>query len=144
MAGNLQDLANRLDQYADSFAPEAHRIKQKAAKVVVKDLVANTPVDSSKALSNWLASTQTPARSRIEAHSPGVGGSSRQSSMATAISLALAVIEKAKPGQSIFISNSLPYIRRLNDGYSNQAPAGFVERAELLAGNAIRDETVKV
>ena len=28
-----------------------------------------------------------------------------------------------------FISNNVPYIRRLNDGHSKQAPVGFIQRA---------------
>jgi hypothetical protein len=33
----------------------------------------------------------------------------------------------------IFISNNLPYIRRLNDGWSQQAPAGYVDSALTIA-----------
>jgi hypothetical protein len=31
--------------------------------------------------------------------------------------------------QTIWILNGLPYIERLNEGHSQQAPAGFVETA---------------
>lgn len=32
-------------------------------------------------------------------------------------------------GPLIYVFNNVPYIGRLNDGFSSQAPAGFVERA---------------
>jgi hypothetical protein len=35
----------------------------------------------------------------------------------------------AQIGQTVWIVNNLPYIGRLNDGHSTQAPAGFVEAA---------------
>jgi hypothetical protein len=35
------------------------------------------------------------------------------------------------------ITNNLPYIVRLNQGYSAQAPAGYVEQGVLAARRAI-------
>ena len=37
-----------------------------------------------------------------------------------------AALEGWKPGQTIFLSNSLPYAKRLESGWSKQAPAGIV------------------
>ena len=36
---------------------------------------------------------------------------------------------------SVFLVNNTPYIRRLNFGWSKQAQAGFVDRAEVQARN---------
>lgn len=36
-----------------------------------------------------------------------------------------------KPGQTIWITNSLPYARRLENGWSQQAPAGMVRLSVL-------------
>ena len=30
---------------------------------------------------------------------------------------------------SVFVSNNVPYILKLNDGHSQQAPAGFIQTA---------------
>jgi hypothetical protein len=47
-----------------------------------------------------------------------------------ALSLGRTVIKTFKRiGRSIFIFNNAPYIGRLNDGHSTQAPRMFVERA---------------
>lgn len=45
------------------------------------------------------------------------------------VSEALAVTTKYKVNDTIYISNALPYIQRLNDGWSTQAPANFIEAA---------------
>lgn len=38
--------------------------------------------------------------------------------------------------QPLHIQNAVPYIERLNDGWSSQAPAGFVEKS-VLAANGV-------
>jgi len=38
-------------------------------------------------------------------------------------------VDKSKPGKKIFITNNLPYAKRLNEGWSTQAPANFVQAA---------------
>ncbi|HEX2242748.1 MAG TPA: hypothetical protein VHK27_05760 [Gammaproteobacteria bacterium] len=40
---------------------------------------------------------------------------------------------KDKKRPQLHIQNNVPYIERLNDGWSSQAPAGFVEKAALAA-----------
>lgn len=42
--------------------------------------------------------------------------------------------------RSIWLSNNLPYIGALNDGWSTQAPAGFVEEAVRAAVELINRE----
>jgi hypothetical protein len=48
-------------------------------------------------------------------------------------SKALGVTAKYKLNDTIYISNNLPYIDRLNDGWSSQAPTNFVEKGIMLA-----------
>ncbi len=64
-------------------------------------------------------------------------------SAAETINQARAVLATKKPGQKIYITNNLPYIRRLNDGYSKQAPAGFVERAVLIGRKMRKNFKIK-
>jgi hypothetical protein len=144
MARTLNALANRLDKAADNLAEQANAIKKKAATVIAKSLISTTPVDTSRALSNWLATIGAQANYSILAHSPGSGGSTRGASMSAALADAMNTIAGAKPGQPIFLTNNLRYIRALNDGHSKQAPAGFVERAELLGGKTVREAKIKV
>ncbi len=129
---NLRDLARRLTAKSKVLPQEANALKIKVATAILKDLLYETPVDTSQALSNWQITLGAPDAHRITALSPGERGSTQAASASAALALGLKILESAKPGESIWIQNKLPYIRRLNDGYSTQTPAGFVERARLI------------
>jgi hypothetical protein len=53
------------------------------------------------------------------------------------IEQALSAIAARAPGQPIFITNVLPYAELLDQGSSEQAPAGFVDRAVVLARESV-------
>lgn len=93
---------------------------RRTALAVDRELVLNTPVDTGRARSNWIPSLNVPEVRLVE---PG-----QKPDVAAATA-------SYKLSDIIFISNSLPYIKRLNDGHSKQAPAGFVE-ASVQAGAA--------
>lgn len=132
MAKSLLDLADRLEKKAKAIDEAASQNAVDTALAIVGDLAYKTPVDTSQALSNWIVTLESPSGQQIKPHFPGEGGSTQRASAAETINQARAILAKKKPGQAIFITNNLPYIRRLNDGYSAQAPAGFVERAVLI------------
>jgi len=81
------------------------------------NLVEATPVDTGHARINWTPTVAAPARGEIEGADPG-----------SAVDPVVA-LGPASPGDVMFITNNVPYIRRLNEGSSPQAPAGFVEKA---------------
>lgn len=87
---------------------------RRTALAVDAQLVLTTPVDTGRARSNWVPSINTPQIKIVE---PG-----QRESIGEAI-------KNYELDQTIFITNSLPYIRSLNDGHSQQAPAGFVDLA---------------
>lgn len=77
-------------------------------------LVMNTPVDTGRARSNWIASLNAPSVAMVEpGQKPDTG----------------AAVSSFKVTDTAYIANNLPYIRRLNEGHSKQRPAGFVEKA---------------
>lgn len=140
MARTLLDLARDVEALSDEVAEAANELKQKVALELVKILVFETPVDTSKALSNWRASLGEGLDNAIEAIYPGSHGSTRSASGLEAISRAEAEIKRSKPGETVAIFNAAPHIRRLNEGYSSQAPAGFIEVAVLKAQAIIAKE----
>lgn len=144
MAGNLLNLAKRMRGVADKIDGAANEIKKQVATVVARDLITVTPVDTSRALSNWIATNGAASNYSVLAHSPGHFGSTRSASQSAAIAAAISVIAAAKPGVSIFITNNVVYIGYLNSGGSKQAPAGFVERAELLGRKTIEKAKLKL
>lgn len=127
----LQSLARRLNRLADSAGQDLYRERRdRIARAVIRELLLSTPVDTTRALSNWrIGDPSAP----IEPHSVGSEGSSRAASLATALADAERAIKAGKLSNALVIFNSVPYIRKLNEGSSSQAPAGFVERA-ILAG----------
>lgn len=89
------------------------------------NLTETTPVDTGWARSNWQMSAGSPIESTLGL--PGTSGVPP-----------LVVGYQLRQGP-IYITNNVPYIQRLNEGYSQQAPAGFVQAAiERGVGEARR------
>lgn len=102
---------------------------RKIALRVMQTLVLATPVDTGRARSNWIVSLGSPARATKEP---------MDKSGAAAISENATEIATHKdPSVAIYISNNLPYIGRLNEGWSKQAPAGYVEQALQAARSVV-------
>ena len=114
--GNAQELRDRIEL----------KVKR-AATTLLQQLVANTPIQTGQARANWQASIGSADTSFIggpkSIHPPNSIDYAGYEGRATA------VIQGWTSGETIFITNNAPYIQRLNDGYSSQAPAGFVESA---------------
>lgn len=135
----LRGLASRLREQAAKVEDDGNRLAITAARAIVKDLASVTPVDTTQALSNWRANDGAPVPGApIAPHSPGKGGVSQPASAAATIAAAERVFAGKRPGVPLYLSNVVPYIRRLNDGSSKQAPAGFVERAVLIGRSIVR------
>jgi hypothetical protein len=134
----LKYLADFIDKKAGSIADDASEKAKHAALEMVKYLTNVTPVDTSKALSNWVVSIGNPPTSDIEAHNPGQYGSTASSSAAVAVSDAEKVLEGKQPGQDLYVSNKADYIAELNRGSSKQHPGGFVEAAIVIGKNAVK------
>lgn len=75
-----------------------------------------TPVDTGHARANWVPSIGDPFRGEVDGDGAHDGG------VADVLSYELG-------DGAAWVSNNVPYILRLNDGWSAQQPAGFVERA---------------
>lgn len=113
-----------------SFALDLQKFAEKAgarADVAVGEIVANiasrlderSPVDTGRFRANW---------------NYGLGAPDLSTSMATdkaggaTASRIIAQIPDNAAGQVHFLSNSLPYAQRLENGWSKQAPAGILSR----------------
>lgn len=123
----LLDLAKRLERKAKSIGDTGNEVAKLFTEVLVGQLTTVTPVDTSKALSNWQVSLEQPNTLEIDALVLGSKGSTALASADQARGRARDILKKKKAGQTIYISNNASYIRDLNDGSSKQAPAGFIE-----------------
>lgn len=125
----------KLVKLADDTANKVKKIKSEAvpkiALEVLKNLEIETPVDTSKALSNWQITLGSQSWALLPAHFAGGKGSTRKQSIQETISQAIITLNNRTEEQDVYITNNLPYIKRLNNGYSSQAPKGFVEACVL-------------
>lgn len=126
---DLKNFANRIKNLGQRVEDGVNRIVKETALAIDRELVLATPVDTGRARSNWIASVGSSVSQEIEPYSPGEGGSTSGANAQAAINQATAAINSRQPGEDIYLSNNLPYIKRLNEGHSAQAPEGFIETA---------------
>lgn len=114
----LNVFAKRMRDRADEIAKNVNQTVIETALIVDAKVILSTPVDTGRARANWRAEIGGPFTSEVDS-----------TSASEAISQGRQTIGARRPGQTIYISNNVPYIKRLNEGSSKQAPAGFVEAA---------------
>lgn len=127
-------MGKRIEENADALT-------RKTALAVDAAVVIATPVDEGRARSNWQVNLDGPADGTVDAYSPGEEGSTGGANTRAAIEQGKSTIstyQGGRAGAAIHITNNLPYIKRLNDGWSGQAPAGFVENAVLVGVAAVQ------
>lgn len=123
-ARQLRELGKRIEINADKLIIET-------SLAVLSELVVGTPVDTGRARGNWLVGRGSPRRPLPETIASLIDPSGQQTIQTGASS-----IRQRRPGVVLYISNNVPYIGRLNDGSSAQAPSGFIEMA-VQAGVAV-------
>lgn len=124
---DLRSFGRKMRVTGATVVENATALVRRVALAVDAELVYSTPVDTGRARSNWQVELDQPATGTVAP----VGA-------AEAIARAEAKVQGSTPGGTIHITNNLPYIGRLNEGWSAQAPAGFVERAVLNGALRIR------
>lgn len=127
----LGDLGKAMEERAADLPRRVGLVKRKVALELLRRLTLATPVDTGRARSNWMTTLAAP--------SDAVRDTLGKDPSATILGEA----DEATRGvtdESIFIVNNLPYIARLNNGWSKQAPTGFVDTAV----NAVRQMLASV
>lgn len=128
---NLRQFSIRIRKLGSNVETNAVKLVRKVALSVDSTVIMGTPVDTGRARSNWQVEIGKPARGTVEAYAPGKEGSTGGQNAQIALALGAGVIATYKGGESIHLTNNLPYIGALNRGHSAQAPSGFVETAVL-------------
>ena len=95
---------------------------RKLALNIDRRVVMETPFDTGSAKRNWLVSVDQVDDRIIDAEGLSLGVAQM-----AAIEQGAAEIRGAKVFDRIYIQNSQPNIERLNEGWSQQAPSGFVD-----------------
>lgn len=136
---NLQQLATRMRLRALQVADGVDKVVRTAAFKVDQAVVMATPVDTGRARSNWIASIGAPTGDTRGPLSPGSKlGLGETNNAQASINAAKAVIDSRRFKQSIFITNNLDYIGKLNNGSSKQAPKNFVRKGVQAGTQAVR------
>lgn len=139
----LGEFAHRIRRRARQVETGVNETKRKVALIVDRELVFETPVDTGRARSNWVVSLTAPVFDVREPYAPGdrLGKNERANAQA-AIEQGSIIIATVRPGDDIYISNNVHYIGLLNDGFSAQAPSGFVQSAVIRGASAVRGAKV--
>lgn len=139
---DLKSFGRRMRVVGQGVADNADALVRRVAVAVDAAVVQGTPVDTGRARSNWQAELDKPAEGTV-----GTLGGVRKGFEGTGGAVAARSIAAAKAviaqydgdtNKEIHLTNNLPYIGRLNDGWSAQAPAGFVEDAVLAGAKQVK------
>ena len=106
-----------MDKITKKAGAQADNLVKKIAIDVMSSVVNKSPVDTGRFRGNWQLGVGAV---------DGDTSSANDKSGTGAIAKASLELTSFKSGTTIYISNSLPYAQRLENGYSNQAPQGMV------------------
>lgn len=132
---DLKTFSRRIRIRADKISKNTDDLVKKVFLAVDQAVVLATPVDTGRARANWRPSIGAPITDTLP-EPPN-----KQAGLRSALDAGEQVARQYKGGvnsPTVHITNSLPYIKYLNDGSSKQAPRNFVNTAILLAVSAIR------
>ena len=131
MADDLETFAKNIRKIGQNIPKNASAAVRTLALKINQTLILSTPVKTGRARNNWFASISVPSEEVTDKKNYDPSGAARIQENQSEINL-------VQPEQSIYISNNLPYISKLNEGSSAQAPAGFVEAAVAVAENSMK------
>ena len=135
----LGQFETRITKMAQDIENRANRSIKDVALGISREVINDSPVDTTRFASNWRIGIGQPASRYILPHFPGRHGVTAIQSKLQALQIASERIADSAPGTAIWISNITPYGVMLNQGSSGQAAAGWVERGVRRGvRNAIR------
>lgn len=125
------DFAKRMGQLAIKAAKNADTVVRKVAMATDRAVVMATPVDTGRARANWIAGLNAAVEGSTEDTDKSGGKALAQAAGV------IAGYDRDKDAE-IHITNNLPYIGKLNEGSSFQAPANFVQIAVRAGATAVK------
>lgn len=111
------DFKRRFAALLQRVGDKADTVVRNSALDVLSAVVRRSPVDTGRFRGNWMTALQ-----KIDTSTNAPDDKSGASSLTRGQS----VLGQFRPGQTIYLTNSLPYARRLEYGWSQQAPQGMV------------------
>lgn len=111
----MGNFATQMKAFENLTTDKAEKVFRKTCFGISNEVISNTPVDTSRAKNNWFPDINKFSSETTEA-------TNKQGS----ITLATNATPKLKIGDTFTLSNNLPYIVKLEYGWSKQKPNGFV------------------
>lgn len=121
-----------MDKLLDGYTGNVEKIVKKTVFDLTSSFIKDTPVDSGRARANWQVSFN---------NSIGDVSNNFDKSGSESISKASTQINSNKIPYVYWIQNNLPYIQRLEYGWSKQSPQGMVRINILRFNKFLRDNT---
>lgn len=106
-----------LNDFIRKTNANADQVVRQSTMSLLSGVVRRSPVDTGRFRGNWQVAIAQPATGQL---------SRDDKSGSATVQAGLSVVAGAKAGGVIWITNNLPYARRLENGWSDQAPAGMV------------------
>lgn len=125
---DLWRLAKQIRVRAKYVTKNSDEFTRRVALAVAKELIVSTPVDTGRARSNWRTLLYK-ADNILFWPAPDKPASPEEGMMRALEEAEETTREYTGGRRSIWITNNVPYIRKLNDGSSAQAPKMFIELA---------------
>ena len=120
--------AENLNKLCARAGEKAEMVVRRAALELQSGMIDGSPVDTGRFKGNFQCGLGV-----IDPTTTSPPDKSGQGTLARTA----ATLEGWKPGQTIWLTNSLPYARRLENGWSQQAPAGMVRLTVQRYGDAV-------
>ena len=140
-----------LQAFARALDADIGLVTRRVALQAFTGIVQKTPVDTGRARSNWAINVGAPAPAPSTAITEEEAAQRKRDGYkagppetARAVQEAQAAASSIDGTQVVYISNNLPYISALNDGHSQQAPAGFVEATVAEIDRQIIETTTRI
>lgn len=119
----------RIEKRARQVEKAGPRLLRQVVLAMDRRLVLETPVDTGQARSNWLPSINAPRFDTGPVLSPA-GAQAQVRGALTGL----------KSGDTVYLSNSLPYITALNRGKSIQAPPQYINQIVRDTKNTLQTQ----
>ena len=127
---NLRELGIALGLRGEELEDAITDTVRLASIAALSSATLGTPIDEGRAKGNWFVASGSPDHSSIDDSRKGKGKGEAKPIESKTILRANPVIKAWKVGQgSIFITNNLPYVVKLDEGSSVQASEGMTAQA---------------
>lgn len=113
-----------LEKFSKAIGATLGQVIRRVAIEMSDGFAENTPVDTGRAAGSWGIDFDQPGT--FEQPESFAGGRAAAQAAVKEQQAKLADVDR-DPYRQVWIYNNLPYIQPLNEGHSQQAPAGFVE-----------------